>query len=281
MFGSCSRTHNSRGRCGAALHDAFEDRRASAIEAARKNTHVISTRWNVTSACSGRRTSAGDGDAGPSPPHGRRHDVEAVQPAPDHERPVRAVPEAAHQEDDHQVQLRGGRARPGCRRAGCRDSRGTRWRATDASAAPRTRRPSSRGTAAGSSPSGRCRAPETCRWRCRNSRRSRSRAGRRRSRSRPAGPPATRTTATGRRRRRCREPIGDHHLLEQPPQHQLQPGDDARAAEGDRHGELVEEGTRPFDRPGEQLREERDVQQQPADVPLGGQLAAVTRRRGS
>ena len=76
-----------------------------------------------------------------------------------------------------------------------------------------------------------------------------------------------------------RQPIRDHDLLEQAPEDQLQAGDDARAAEDDRIRELLEERSRPFDRAGEQLRKERQVQQQAAEMPLGRQLARYTSTR--
>ena len=73
MFGSCNRTQRSRGSCGAALTVRSKIVAASDSEAARKNTHVISTAWNVTIACSGRANVPGD-----RTPGRRRHTVVAT-----------------------------------------------------------------------------------------------------------------------------------------------------------------------------------------------------------
>ena len=114
--------------------------------------------------------------------------ADAVERAPQHERPRRAVPEAAEHHRDHQVAVGRTGGRRGCRRAGCRGSRAGSATASCASAA-RSRGSRSRGTGCGSSAGRRSPAAARGRSPCRCSPRSRSRSApcRRRRRAATSG----------------------------------------------------------------------------------------------
>ena len=146
-------------------------------------------------------------------PLDREHD--AVDSAPDDERPRGAVPEAAEQHRQHQVPVGAQPAPSGCRRAGCRGSREASATASCASGArspaatpPCTAKRSSAGTGS--------RGAARCRSRCSCSRRSRRRSAPR-TRRRRRGPRATSAI-------RCgedviddggREVVRDHDLQEE------------------------------------------------------------------
>ena len=101
----------------------------------------------------------------------------AVERAPEHEGPRRAVPEAAEDHRQHQVAVGEAAGRRGCRRAGCRGSRAASATASCASGA-RSRGTRSRGTGCGSSGGRRTPSAARARSRCRCSPRSRSRSAR-------------------------------------------------------------------------------------------------------
>ena len=75
---------------------------------ARKKTQVMFTSRYVTSASAARPPASPTVASGESAraASARSAQIEAVQPAPDDERPVGAVPQAAEQHRDHQVARR-------------------------------------------------------------------------------------------------------------------------------------------------------------------------------
>ena len=213
------------------------------------------TRWKVTN----QRSHAGHA---PDPAAERVLGAQpgAVEGAPEHERPRRAVPEPAEHHRQHQVAV-GLPAGPcGCRRAGCRGSRAGSARASCASAA-RSRGSRSRGRGCGSSAGTRSPSAARARSRCPCSRRSRSRSApcrrrrraTRRARRRPAG------TREHRVDDRAREVVGDHTFLTRPSADQRQPGADRDPVRVARRLQLRQELARAHDRPGDQVREEAQV----------------------
>ena len=129
-----------RRRSRAKLREHARRRRATEVGRGRRPTRST-TSAKVTASDAGHARGAG-GDAVGRSRRGAAQPVDAqvqpVQPAPDHEGPAGAVPQAAEQHREHQVAVGPRPRRRGCRRAGCRGSRAARSTARCASAA-RTR----------------------------------------------------------------------------------------------------------------------------------------------
>src|SRR5690606_4753542 len=72
-----------------------------------------------------------------------------------------------------------------------------------------------------------------------------------------------------------REMIGDHDLLEEPPEHPLKPERHPGGAEDDWAADLLQKRCRSFDRPGKQLRKVGDVKGEVTEMPLCGKSPSI------